>query len=106
MNKILTLAALILTFIACSAHLHSLTASTTPRPGWTAAQVQQALGLSSQTTRGMQSGVQLWHYGVGSASGMGFGPLLVLPRCDYLSSSCMTVILHNGIVRDVHITTY
>jgi hypothetical protein len=86
--------------------LRTLTADTMPQPGWTAAQVTATMGPSIQTTIGMQPAVEIWHYGVGTTTGMGFGSLLVLPRCDHLSSSCLSVFLRNGIVQDVRVRTY
>ena len=104
MTRVLLLLCL-LTLTACGS-LHTLTASTTPHPGWTAAQVEQALGPSVQIDAGMDPDLQLWHYGVGTATGTGFGALLVYPRCDRYSSSCLTVMLHHGLVQDVRVRTY
>jgi hypothetical protein len=84
---------LLLSLTACSS-LHTLTDTTMPQRGWSAFQVEAALGPSSQKTFNTQPPVQIWRYGV-SAAAMGFGPLMVLPRCDSLSTTCLSVTLPN-----------
>ncbi len=89
---------------SCSS-MHTLTASSIPQRGWTAFQVETALGPSSHKSFSDYPLLQIWRYGVSSAA-MGFGPLMVLPRCDYLSSTCLILTLQDGRVTNVQSTVY
>ena len=85
--------------------MHTLTDTTMPQRGWTAFQVETALGPSIQKTFNTYPPVEIWRYGI-SAAVMGFGPLTVLPRCDSLSTTCLTVILEADRVINVRATSY
>ena len=105
MLRFVLLIALLMSGLACSSG-RTLNANTLPAPGWTAAQVETALGPSIQKSVGMNPPVEIWRYGVGTSTGMGFGPVQVLPQCNRYSSSCLSVILREGQVVDVRVSPY